>query len=145
MDLEYKVNYSRRKKLTITVDRDRSVVIAAPLGTTPEKIREVVESRKLWIYEKLQHPQKYDPAPRKEFVSGETVLYLGRSYRLEVQKGSEESIRFQGRFVVTGISPDRAATLFKPIFRTFLNRKGVIIYPARILPTPEFTLVNTSG
>ncbi len=95
------------------MERDRSIVVMAPVGTSPERIREVVESRRLWIYEKLRHPQKYDPSPRKEFVSGETVLYLGRNYRLEIQKGSEESIRFIGRFIVTGISPDRAAKLFR--------------------------------
>ena len=33
----------------------------------------------------------------------------------------------------------------QPIFRTFLNGKQVIIYPARIQPTPEFTFVKTSG
>lgn len=113
MELQYTVTYSQRKKLTISVERDRSVVVMAPLGTSPEKIREVVESRKIWIYEKLHHPQKYDPAPRKEFVSGETVLYLGRNYRLEIQKGTEENIRFHGKFIVTGISPDLATTLFR--------------------------------
>lgn len=113
MELDYTITYSQRKKLTITVERDRSIVVMAPIGTSPERIREVVESRRLWIYEKLRHPQKYDPSPRKEFVSGETVLYLGRNYRLEIQKGSEESIRFIGRFIVTGISPDRAAKLFR--------------------------------
>jgi predicted metal-dependent hydrolase len=113
MELQYTVTFSQRKKLTITVERDRSVVVMAPLGTSPDTIRDIVESRKIWIYEKLKHPQKYDPAPRKEFVSGETVLYLGRNYRLEIQKGAEESIRFHGKFIVTGISPDRAAMLFK--------------------------------
>lgn len=113
MELNYTITYSQRKNLTITVERDRSIVVMAPIGTSPEKIREVVESRRFWIYEKLRHPQKYDPSPRKEFVSGETVLYLGRNYRLEIQKGSEESIRFIGRFIVTGISPDRAAKLFR--------------------------------
>jgi predicted metal-dependent hydrolase len=113
MELDYTITYSQRKNLTITVERDRSIVVMAPFGTSPERIREVVKSRRLWIYEKLRHPQKYDPSPRKEFVSGETVLYLGRNYRLEIQKGSEESIRFIGRFIVTGISPERAAKVFR--------------------------------
>ncbi len=123
MDLQYTVTYSQRKSLTITVERDRSVVVMAPIGTSPEKIREVVESRKLWIYEKLQHPQKYDPAPTKEFVSGETVLYLGRNYRLEIQKGTEESIRFQGKFIVTGVSSNRAAKLFREWYITKARKK----------------------
>jgi predicted metal-dependent hydrolase len=125
MELIYTVTYSQRKKLTITVERDRSVVVMAPLGTAPEKIREVVESRKLWIYEKLRHPQKYDSTPRKEFVSGETVLYLGRNYRLEIQKGSEESIRFLGKFIVTGASPDRAAKLFREWYLDKAKKKLV--------------------
>lgn len=126
MELEYTITYSQRKKLTITVERDRSIVVMAPIGTSPERIREVVESRRLWIYEKLRHPQKYDPSPRKEFVSGETVLYLGRNYRLEIQKGSEESIRFIGRFIVTGISPDRAAKMFR---EWYLNKAKKKIIP----------------
>jgi predicted metal-dependent hydrolase len=125
MELNYTVTYSQRKKLTITVERDRSIVVMAPLGTAPEKIREVVESRKLWIYEKLRHPQKYDSTPRKEFVSGETVLYLGRNYRLEIQKGSEESIRFLGKFIVTGVSPDRAAKLFRKWYLDKAKKKLV--------------------
>lgn len=47
MELIYTLVFSRRKTLTITVERDRSVVVIAPEGTTPETIRQVVESRKL--------------------------------------------------------------------------------------------------
>lgn len=42
MELDYKVVYSRRKTLTITVERDRAVVVKAPEGTSPEKIRQVI-------------------------------------------------------------------------------------------------------
>ena len=39
MDLNYKVIHSsRRKTLTITVERDRSIVVKAPTGTSPDKI-----------------------------------------------------------------------------------------------------------
>jgi hypothetical protein len=38
MELNYKVVFSKRKTLTITVERDRSVVVTAPEGTSPEKI-----------------------------------------------------------------------------------------------------------
>ncbi|PZV09907.1 MAG: M48 family peptidase [Leptolyngbya sp.] len=88
MNLDYNVIYSaNRKTLTITVERDRSIVVKAPAGTQPEKIRQVVESRKQWLYEKTHHAQKYQPLlhpPGKELVNGESLLYLGRSYRLEL-------------------------------------------------------------
>ncbi|AKB26293.1 putative metal-dependent hydrolase [Methanosarcina sp. MTP4] len=47
-----------------------------------EKIQpEVVDSKRQWIYEKINHPQKYQDLPHppgKELVSGESALYLGR-------------------------------------------------------------------
>ena len=73
MKLDYNVVYSsNRKTLTITVERDRSIVVKAPTGTQPEKIRQVVESRKQWLYEKIHHTQKYQPLlhpPGKELVN----------------------------------------------------------------------------
>ena len=60
MDLAYTIQRSaKRRKLTITVERDRSVVVHAPDGTSDEKIEQVMESKRQWIYEKIGHPQKY--------------------------------------------------------------------------------------
>jgi predicted metal-dependent hydrolase len=102
MELNYKVVFSKRKTLTITVERDRSVVVTAPEGTSPEKIQQIVESRKLWIYEKTRHHQKYSPLPHppgKELVSGESLPYLGRQYRIELTE-DERSIRFEQKFLI---------------------------------------------
>ncbi len=104
MDLAYTIQRSdKRRKLTITVERDRTVVVHAPEEMSDEKIRQVVESKRQWIYEKIGHPQKYQDMPHppgKELVSGESALYLGRQYRIEiVQKGLPE-IRFAQRFLI---------------------------------------------
>jgi predicted metal-dependent hydrolase len=62
----------------------------------------VVASKRQWIYEKIGHPQKYDEvyAPGKELVSGESALYLGRQYRIELVKTGLEEIKFVNRFFV---------------------------------------------
>lgn len=102
MELEFKVVYSKRKTVTITVERDRSVIVAAPEGTSPDKIRQVVESRKRWLYEKTRHVQKFDSLPHppgKELVTGESMPYLGRQYRIELLAGGGE-IQFQQAFFV---------------------------------------------
>lgn len=114
MDLDYTVVYSKRKTITVTVERDRSVVVRAPSDIGAEKVRALLETKKLWLYEKLKHPQKYNgDAKKKEFVSGESVLYLGRNYYLEVHKTGAESIRFDSVFAVTGADSDRVADLFR--------------------------------
>jgi predicted metal-dependent hydrolase len=104
MDLSYTIQKStKRRKLTITIERDRSVVVHAPEGLADDKIREVVESKRQWIYEKMNHPQKYDDlphAPGKELVSGESAFYLGRQYRIEVVKTGLSEVRFTHRFLI---------------------------------------------
>ncbi|MGA9188325.1 MAG: SprT family zinc-dependent metalloprotease [Methanosarcina sp.] len=104
MELAYIIQRSaKRRKLTINVERDCSVVVHAPEGISDEKINQVVESKRQWIYEKINHPQKYRDlphAPGKELVSGESALYLGRQYRIEMVKTGLSEIKFAQRFFI---------------------------------------------
>ena len=104
MDLKYTIKRSaKRKKLTITVERNREVIVHAPTTTSDAKIEQVVESRRQWIFEKLRNSQKYRPqphAPGKELVSGESALYLGRAYRIEIVPDCLTEVQFKQRFMV---------------------------------------------
>lgn len=104
MELAYTIIRSaKRKKLTISVERDRSVVVHAPESTSEDKIREIVESKRQWIYAKTKHLQKYSELPHppgKELVNGESALYLGRQYQIEIIRDSSTEIRFEHRFLI---------------------------------------------
>ncbi len=114
MNLEYSVVYSARKTLTITVERDRSIVVRAPNDTSHERIELLIHQKKLWLYEKVRHKQKYDlPIREKEFVSGTTILYLGRNYKLEVVSDTFDGILFDNKFLISKSSVSDAPELFK--------------------------------
>ena len=104
MDFDYTiVRSSKRRKLTITVERDRSIVVHAPESTPEEKVHQMVRAKRQWIYEKMRHPQKYRDLPHppgKELVNGESALYLGRLYRIEIVKMGLSEIRFNQRFYI---------------------------------------------
>ena len=104
MNLDYTiVRSSRRRKLTITIEWDRSVVVHAPEGISEEKIGQMVVSKRQWIYEKVGHPQKYRDLPHppgKELVSGESALYLGRQYRIEMTHTGLAEVHFTHRFFI---------------------------------------------
>jgi predicted metal-dependent hydrolase len=109
--LEYTIQRSaKRRQLTITVERNRSVVVHAPEGLADEKIRRVVEAKRQWIYEKINHPQKYRDLPHgpgKELVSGESALYLGRQYRIEIVRDGLNDVRFNRGFLIPAIPGKR--------------------------------------
>lgn len=117
MDLEYTIVRSpKRRKLTITVERDRGVVVHAPAATAEEKIRRLVESRRQWIFEKTRHTQKYAELPHppgKELVNGESALYLGRSYLIEIAPTDSGAIEFVQKFRVPTDLADRRLEAFR--------------------------------
>lgn len=114
MTFEYQIKYSNRKTLNISVERDRSIIVRAPHHLTPEKIEEIVQSKRQWIKEKLNHAQKYPLVlESKEFVSGETLMYLGRNYQLLIIDEEIEGIEFDQRFKISKSNQSKANELFK--------------------------------
>ena len=130
MDTAYTVKRSsKRKKLTITVERDRSVVVHAPEATSEETIRKIVKSKRQWIYEKTKHAQKYDKRPHppgKELVSGESALYLGREYQIEIISTDSTEIRFKQRFLIPASLVDERRGILR---NWYINRAKERILP----------------
>lgn len=90
----------RRKTASIRVE-EGAVSVVVPVHASPEKIDQLLRSKRLWINEKLALQRALAPASHKEFVSGEAFAYLGRHYRLRVVQGPFVPVRLlQGRLVV---------------------------------------------
>lgn len=104
MELTYTIQRSpRRKTLSITVERDRSVIVHAPSNLCAKKIDAIIQSKRQWLYEKIKHPQKYQDLPHppgKELVNGESALYLGRSYRIELIESATDDVQFKQKFLI---------------------------------------------
>jgi predicted metal-dependent hydrolase len=114
MQIEYSIQYSNRKTLSIIVERDRSVVVRAPLNTSKEVIDKEISKRKFLLFQKINHPQKYvTPKPRKEFVSGESLLFLGKHHKLEVVQEQIDGIEFGNEFFISKFNQVQAEKLFK--------------------------------
>jgi len=114
MTFEYQIKYSNRKTLNISVERDRSIIVRAPHYLTADKIDKIVQSKRQWLKEKLNHIQKYPiVSDSKEFVSGETLMYLGKNYQLLVVEEEIEGIEFDQRFRISKTNQANANELFK--------------------------------
>tara|TARA_B110000967_G_scaffold203853_1_gene245245 strand:+ start:7898 stop:8572 length:675 start_codon:yes stop_codon:yes gene_type:complete len=114
MKLVYKIQYSKRKTLNISVERDRSIIVRAPENLSLERIDEIVQSKRNWIKDKINHTQKYPvDFKAKEFISGEGLLYLGRNYQLLVVEEDFEGIRFNQSFSISKSNQKNANQLFK--------------------------------
>jgi len=100
------VRRSRRKTVTIAVDPAQGVVLYAPRQAQEEKLSRIVLGKAPWIVSKLAQIQEAaQPVSAREFVSGESFLYLGRNYRLRVVKvgaKEEQAVKaWRGKFLVS--------------------------------------------
>jgi predicted metal-dependent hydrolase len=94
------LEYSDRKSLGITVTPEMEVLVKAPRNTPLEQVKEKIRKKAPWIIKQQSFFLSFHPrTPQRKYVSGETHLYLGRQYRLQVIHSKGESVKLRGKFI----------------------------------------------
>jgi len=109
--IKFNVLYVNRKTLEIAVLPDRQVVVKAPIGSEWDKIQKKIIKRARWISRQLEYFRQFEPrTPARQYVGGESHLYLGRHYRLKVHRNCSAGVKLTKGFCqvsVTGKSSSR--------------------------------------
>lgn len=96
--IDFDLMYSERKTLGITVNPAMEVVVKAPLNTPIESIEERVRKRAPWILKQQSYFLGFFPkTTQRNYISGETHLYLGRQYQLKVTEAKHSEVKYKGR------------------------------------------------
>ena len=105
-DIEFNVEFKNRKTMSISVEPPNNITVVAPVGTNEEEIKGVVKSKGAWIVQKLFEFRNIESKRvNREFVNGESFMYLGRNYSLQIhvdetlQNNSSVKL-FRGKFHV---------------------------------------------
>lgn len=103
--IEFEVEYRDRKTLEIGIEPPDNIKVKAPKIATEEYILRVVKSKAKWITQKLFEFKDVEYRRRKkEYVNGESFMYLGRNYALQIimNKDIREPITrlYQGKFYI---------------------------------------------
>ena len=102
--IPYTLHRAYRKRLKIVVSHDMSVDVYAPVKAKKRLITELVQKKAAWIARKLDLVETFHPLPSpKNYVSGETFVYLGRQYRLKVEQGKNRSAKLRGRYLLVQV------------------------------------------
>jgi len=103
--IDFRLEYSDRKSLGITVTPEMEVLVKAPTDTSMEKVKEKIRKKAPWIIKQQSFFLSFQPkTPNRKYISGETHLYLGRQYRLQIEIGQVESVKLKGKFIVVTTS-----------------------------------------
>ena len=106
--IDFSLNFSPRRRLSITVEPQGDVIVKAPIEATLDSVLDHLRKKAGWIIRQRDQFAAFGPAmPPKRYVSGETHRYLGRQYRLRVTNGESPSVKLVGRFFEI-VTPDKS-------------------------------------
>ncbi len=126
--IDYRVVRRERKTLEIAVEPDMSVVIAAPQDASGEAIEAKVRKRAAWIIRQQRFFEQFLPRmPERQFIAGETHLYLGRQYRLKIVPHLQQAVKLIRGYIVVqthhSLSPDTTRDLVEAWYREKAHTK----------------------
>jgi predicted metal-dependent hydrolase len=83
---DYFLIQKKRKTLSVTVYPNQSVVVKAPLEAKAKQIDDFLARKFRWILKQQRYFSTFKPSAQKQYVSGESFRYLGRSYKMVVRQ-----------------------------------------------------------
>jgi predicted metal-dependent hydrolase len=128
--IEYGLERSSRRTLSISVLPDFTVRVLAPIEANPDEIDARVRRRARWILRQQRRFAEFRPrTPPRRYVGGETHRYLGRQYRLKIVRAAKDRVLLRaGRLIVETTTPGDPAWTRTLVRRWLRARANVILH-----------------
>lgn len=122
-----------RRTLEIAVEPDATVVVAAPADATADAIDAKVRKRAAWISRQQRFFTQFLPrTPERQFLAGETHLYLGRQHRLKIELGEPEGVKVARGFIhVSARNPELPGSI-EALVRTWYRERAHLKFAERL-------------
>lgn len=99
-EIEFQVQRKKVKNINLNVRPNLDVVVSANNQVPQEYIESYVRDKATWILRNLDNFSSTlsEEVPR-HYVSGETVKFMGKQYRLRVLEGTPETVKISDKFI----------------------------------------------
>ena len=124
-----------RRTTDIVIERNGLISVRPPACMTPEQVDATVFSKRMWIYRNLAEWRDLNTTRvAREWVNGESFLYLGSSYRLSLVDEQDELLKLKdGRFCLLGAVLEKdGKSGALAAFETFYREKGLMRLVSRV-------------
>jgi predicted metal-dependent hydrolase len=113
MDIQInKLVRSRRRTIALIVEHDGSLTVRAPLRASHAVINTFVQEQTAWILRKREAVKRIVDIPAKQYVDGETFLFLGSPYDLKLVGPQRPALKFENGFRLSKTAQGRGQQVF---------------------------------
>jgi predicted metal-dependent hydrolase len=148
-DIEFKVIYSRRRTLGISVLPDSSVILRVPYLTSLKTINKIVQQKSGWI---IKHRDSYKGKEKSKlngfYTTGEFHLFRGNESVLKIEKSSKAYIRFNDSTIELGLEKTGDAQAIKRLLYQGYKNEALIVFPdilSKVLKKYEAQIFKPAG
>ena len=148
-DIEFRVIYSGRRTLGISVLPDSSVIVRVPYLTSFKTISRVIQQKAGWI---IKHRDSYTEKEKGKFnglyVTGETHLFRGNESVLKIEKSSKAYVRFYDSTIELGLDKTDDARAIKWLLYQGYKNEAVIAFPeilSKVMKKYETQMFRPAG
>ena len=133
----------RKKTVSIFIERDSSVRVLAPASASNETIETAIKSKEYLIFSKLAKWKELNQGKvNREYVNGQSFLYLGRNYRLKLTEDQNVPLKISGSFFLLD---KKYLPKAEKVFKDFYKEKGLLKIKERIkVHEDKFSIKPTS-
>lgn len=129
-DIEFKVTYSKRRTLGISVLPDSSVVVRVPYLTSYKTISRIVHEKSGWI---IKHRDIYRNKEHNKsstlYIDGELHLFRGKKSVLRIEKSNKSYIRFTDSVIEIGMGKTDDTGEIKRLLYKGYRREAMNVFP----------------
>lgn len=132
--IDFTVTRSDAARLSITVEPDLSVRVVAPKVHSLTEVIGRVRRRGAWIVRQLNDLERFLPKqPPRRYVSGESHRYLGRQYRLKVQKADGPcAVKLKGAYIHVAATAQDDADEVKSLLDDWYRQHARVVFEAYV-------------
>lgn len=148
-NIEFKVIYSGRRSIGISVLPDSSILVRAPFRTSLKTINRIVQEKAGWI---IKHRDSYKEKEKSKlnglYTTGETHLFRGSESVLKIEKSGKAYIRFYDNTIEVGLKKTDDAKSIKKLMYTGYKNEALIVFPdimSKVLKIHENQIFKPTG
>jgi predicted metal-dependent hydrolase len=123
--IDISINRSQRKTVSIFIERDGSVSARVPENLEDNEIASIILAKEYLIHKNLaEHQQLNERFVIREYVNGQSFLYLGRNYKLRLVEEQIGELKFsKGVFLLDKSEREKAKEYFINFYKNKLKDK----------------------
>ncbi len=120
--ISYKIKYSRRKTIAISISPPGRILVRAPLLTSGRIIDDIVGKKSEWIKDILK---KFSSMvfidPVTGFSDGDLILFQGTEHRLKVCRSDSNYIHYEPGSLEAGLKAENDPMVVKAMLEMFFR------------------------